>query len=395
MQELENVANVIEANMSGPLSGLKIIEFSGIGPGPMCAMILADLGATVLRIDRKQPEVLGIPRPLKYNTLLRNRQVINLDLKDPVAVSLVLELIENADALIEGFRPGTMERLGLGPERCLEVNPAIVYGRMTGWGQKGPLAPYAGHDINFLSITGVLDAIGKPGEAPTVPLNIVGDYAGGSLYLAVGILAALFSARDTRVGQVVDAAIVDGVANLSATFFGMVAGGLWRQQRKSNIVDGGAPFYDCYECLDGKYVSVGPVEPKFFAQLLKALELGGDFTAVQNDRASWPKIRQALSARFRMKTRDEWADLLSLSDVCVTSVLTFDEAKNHPHMQARGTYIEVDGVVQPAPAPRFSVTQPGLPTPPQAPNSTQTKSALLHWIAEERISFFQSRAVLD
>ncbi len=381
--------------MSGPLSGLKIIEFSGIGPGPMCAMILADLGATVLRIDRKQPEILGIPRPLKYNTLLRNRQVINLDLKDPDAVSLVLELVRNADALIEGFRPGTMERLGLGPEHCLSTNPAIVYGRMTGWGQEGPLAPYAGHDINFLSITGVLDAIGQPGEAPTVPLNIVGDYAGGALYLAVGMLAALFDARQTKLGQVVDAAIVDGVANLSATFLGMMAGGLWKQQRKSNIVDGGAPFYDCYECLDGKYLSVGPVEPKFFSQLWQALGLEQNLGALQNDRESWPRIRQALGAKFKTKNRDEWAGLLSLSDVCVTPVLSFDEATQHPHMQARETYIEVDGVVQPSPAPRFSRTKTDRPKPPQQANPAQTKSALLEWISEERIRFYQSKAVLD
>jgi len=381
--------------MSGPLSGLKIIEFSGIGPGPMCAMILADLGATVLRIDRKQPAMLGIPRPLKYNTLLRNRQVINLDLKDSDAVSLVLELVKNADALIEGFRPGTMERLGLGPERCLAVNPAIVYGRMTGWGQEGPLAPYAGHDINFLSITGVLDAIGQPGEAPSVPLNVIGDYAGGSLYLAVGMLAALFHARDTQLGQVVDAAIVDGVANLSATFFGMLAGGLWRQQRKSNIVDGGAPFYDCYECLDGKYVSVGPVESKFFSQLLEALGLEQDFGELQNDRESWPKIRQVLSARFKAKSRDEWSELLSLSDVCVTPVLSFDEATKHPHLQSRGIYVEVDGVMQPAPAPRFSRTKTDLPKPPKQASPAQTTSALLEWISEERIRFYLSKAVLD
>lgn len=381
--------------MSGPLSGLKIIEFSGIGPGPMCAMILADLGATVLRIDRKEPEILGIPRPLKYNTLLRNRQVINLDLKNPDAVSLVLELVRNADALIEGFRPGTMERLGLGPEHCLSINPAIVYGRMTGWGQEGPLSPYAGHDINFLSITGVLDAIGQPGEAPTVPLNIVGDYAGGALYLAVGLLAALFDARQTKLGQVVDAAIVDGVANLSATFLGMMAGGLWRQQRRSNIVDGGAPFYDCYECMDGKYLSIGPVEPKFFRQLWQALGLEQDLGNLQNDRDSWPKIRQVLGAKFKTKNRDEWAGLLSLSDVCVTPVLSFDEATQHPHMQARETYIEVDGVVQPSPAPRFSRTKTDRPKPPQQANPAQTKSVLLEWISEERICFYESMAVLN
>ena len=381
--------------MAGPLSGLKIIEFSGIGPGPMCAMILADLGATVLRIDRKQPEVLGIPRPLKYNTLLRNRQVINLDLKNPEAVSLVLELVKNADALIEGFRPGTMERLGLGPEPCLAINPAIVYGRMTGWGQEGPLAPYAGHDINYLSLTGVLNAIGRVDDPPTIPLNMLGDYAGGSLYLALGMLAALLNARQTGLGQVVDAAIVDGVANLSATFFGMLAGGIWNNVRSSNIVDGGAPFYDCYECADGKYVSVGPVEPKFFSQLLKALELDSEYLGLQNDRKAWPKIRDVLRARFRTKTRDEWATMLSHSDVCVTPVLSYAEAPAHPHMKARGTFIELDGIVQPAPATRFYHTNPDLPTPPQAYSPEKTDAILSGWLSVDRVDSYRSIGVLD
>ena len=255
----------------GPLAGIKVVELAGIGPGPMCAMLLADLGATVIRVDRKQPVALGIERPLKFNTLLRNRGAIALDLKDPRAVEAVLDLVGQADALIEGFRPGVTERLGLGPDVCLARNPRLAYGRLTGWGQDGPLAKTAGHDINYLALTGLLGAIGREGQPPTIPLNIVGDYAGGSLYMAVGLLAAILEARQSGKGQVVDAAIVDGAAHLATTFFGMAAGGIWRQERGTNVSDSGSHFYDCYECAGGGWIAVGPIEEKFFTILLDKL----------------------------------------------------------------------------------------------------------------------------
>ncbi|MBO9357418.1 CoA transferase [Bordetella petrii] len=380
--------------MSGPLAGIKIVEFAGIGPGPMCAMLLADLGATVLRIDRKQPANLGIPRPLQYDTLLRNRRSIALDLKCGQAAGAALELIEQADAVLEAFRPGTMERLGLGPEPCLARNKRLVYGRMTGWGQDGPLSAYAGHDINYLAITGLLDAIGRPGQAPSIPLNVVGDYAGGALYLAVGMLAALLNARQTGLGQVVDAAIVDGAAHLSATFFGMIAGGIWQQGRGSNLVDGGAPFYDCYRCSDGKYVSVGPIESKFFSVLLRALNIDPGQAGPQSNKEHWADCRELLRARFLEKSRDEWVALLEHTDACVTGVLTFEEAPHHPHLQARNTYVQVDGVVQPAPAPRFSRTRPGTPYPPQKPTAENTAHALASWITPERLAELRSAGVL-
>lgn len=381
--------------MAGPLAGRKIIEFTGIGPGPMCGMLLADLGATVLRIDRKQPANLGISRPLKYNTLLRNRDVIALDLKDNHAVELSLEMIQQADAVLEGFRPGTMERLGLGPDQCLAVNPRLVYGRVTGWGQDGPLSAYAGHDVNYLGLTGVLDAIGREGQPPSIPLNIVGDYAGGSLYLAVGMLAALLHAEKTGQGQVVDAAIVDGVSHLSSTFFGLMAGGLWQHQRGQNFIDGGAPFYDCYVCSDGKYVSVGPIEPKFFDLLLKQLDIDVGIAALQGDRESWPTIRDALATRFKDKSRDEWMALFEKTDACVAGVLSFSEASEHPHLKTRQTHIEVDGVIQPAPAPRFSRTRPDMPRPPQEASSRTVHQALDGWCSPDRIATLQTTGVLD
>lgn len=381
--------------MAGPLAGFKVIEFAGIGPGPMCAMLLADLGATVLRIDRKQPANLGIPRPLKYNTLLRNRYSIALDLKSEKATALALEMVGQADAVLEGFRPGTMERLGLGPDDCMAVNPKLVYGRVTGWGQDGPLSAYAGHDVNYLALTGVLDAIGRAEQPPAIPLNIIGDYAGGSLYLAVGMLAALLHASQTGEGQVVDAAIVDGAAHLATTFFGLIAGGMWQHERGTNILDGGAPFYDCYACSDGKYVSVGPVESKFFDILLSTLDIDPSVVEQQNDREAWPSIRQALAARFREKSRDEWVALLEHSDACATGVLSFAEAPEHPHLKARKTYVEIDGIVQPAPAPRFSVTRPDLPLPPQDTSSSLVPEALAAWLTPDRIAVLRAEGVLD
>ncbi|HEX4894928.1 MAG TPA: CaiB/BaiF CoA-transferase family protein [Solimonas sp.] len=376
----------------GPLAGIKVIELAGIGPGPMCAMLLADLGATVLRIDRRQPSGLGIERPLRHNLVLRNRHSITLDLKDTDAVAMVLRLVEEADALVEGFRPGVTERLGLGPEPCLAHNPRLVYGRITGWGQTGPLAQRAGHDINYLAITGILDAIGRAGAPPSIPLNLVGDYAGGSLYLALGLLAGVLEARQSGRGQVVDATIVDGAAHLATTFFGMLAAGMLGP-RGTNILDGGAYFYDVYECADGKWVAVGPVEAKFLAELLALLGIDPAEVGRQSDRAEWPHARALLAAKFRTGTRDEWTKRLQDSDACFAPVLSWAEAPRHPHLAERGTFIEVDGVTQPAPAPRFSRSVPDQPTAP-SPNDADVTAALAAWLPSEEIAALQRAGTL-
>ena len=376
----------MSAPRQGPLAGIKVVELAGIGPAPMCAMLLADLGATVLRIDRPEPPELGIPRPLRHNLILRGRPCLALDLKRPEGRDLALRLIEEADALIEGFRPGVTERLGLGPEDCLARNPRLVYGRMTGWGQHGPLAQAAGHDLNYIALTGALDAIGRESQPPTPPLNLVGDFGGGSMYLAVGILAAIISARTTGQGQVVDAAIVDGTAHLMTGFHGLLAAGLFNAQRGTNLLDSGAPFYDCYECADGRWVSVAPIEGRFHAELLQRLGIdAADFPA-QSDRARWPEARARLAAAIRTRTRDEWSALLEGTDACFAPVLSMAEAARHPHMQARGTYLEVDGVVQPAPAPRFSRTPPDAPTPPQPADPASAAAALEGWLPAEEIA---------
>ena len=384
-----------KAVSAGPLAGLRIIELAGIGPGPMCAMLLADLGATVLRIDRKEPADLGIRRPLKYDLLLRNRKSIALDLKDPRAVEVVLQLVERADALLEGFRPGVTERLGLGPEVCLERNPRLVYGRMTGWGQTGPLAKTVGHDINYIAITGVLNAIGRQDAPPAIPLNLVGDYGGGSLYLALGVLAALHEAQRSGQGQVVDAAIVDGAASLATTFFGMHAAGMLEPQRGTNIMDSGSHFYEVYQCADGKWLSVGPLEGKFYAHLLKQLELDPASLGSQSDPGTWARAKPVLAARFRTRSRDEWAAFFANTDACVAPVLDWDEAPKHPHLAARGTFVEVDGVVQPAPAPRFSRTPPATPTPPEPVNPANTDAALQSWASSQDISGWRAAGLID
>ncbi|WP_288392849.1 CaiB/BaiF CoA-transferase family protein [uncultured Herbaspirillum sp.] len=376
----------------GPLEGVKIIELAGIGPGPMCAMLLADLGATVLRIDRKEPSGLGIKRPLRFDLLLRNRKVIALDLKDPQAIELVLELVANADGLIEGFRPGVTERLGLGPDACLTRNPKLAYGRITGWGQEGPLAQFAGHDLNYIAITGVLNAIGRQGQLPSVPLNLIGDYAGGSLYLAMGMLAAIMHARAGGEGQVVDAAIVDGTASLATTFYGMHAAGMWRDERGTNITDSGSHFYDVYACADGKAITIGPIEYKFYRQLLALLEIDESTLGPQLNRENWPAARELFRLKFKSRTRDAWTALLEKTDVCFAPVLSWAEAPSHPHLKARGTFAEIDGVVQPAPAPRFSRTPPAAPVPP-APASQETAAdALAGWLTPERIAHFTAAA---
>jgi len=381
--------------MSGPLAGLKVVELAGIGPGPMCAMLLADLGATVIRVDRKQPVSQGIERPLRFNTLLRNRGCIALDLKDPAAVNTVLDLVEIADALIEGFRPGVTERLGLGPDACLARNPRLAYGRLTGWGQDGPLARHAGHDVNYLALTGVLNAIGREGQPPTIPLNLVGDYAGGSMYMAVGLLAAIHEARQSGRGQVIDAAIVDGAAHLATTFHGMVAGGIWQGERGTNITDSGSHFYDCYECADGRWLAIGPIEEKFFADLLKRLGIDAASLGPQLSREHWKPAKKLLAGHFKTRSRDAWAELLELSDACVSPVLSFTEAPSHPHMKARGTFIEVDGIVQAAPAPRFSRSVPDLPTPPRAITPENTDLALAAWFSADKIDSLRRSGVID
>ena len=363
----------------GPLSGVKIVEFAGIGPGPMCAMLLADLGADVLRIDRTQPVDLGTRRPARYDLLRRNRKTVRLDLKRPEAIEFALGLIARADALIEGFRPGVMERLGLGPDVCLARNPRIVFGRMTGWGQDGPMAHAAGHDLNYIALTGVLDTIGRKGQPPTPPLNLVGDFGGGALYLAMGILAAIIESKSSGKGQVVDAAMVDGAASLMTAAYGMHAAGMMNGGRGGNMLDSGAYYYDVYECADGKYVSIACIEGKFHAELLERLGIDPATLPPQLDRANWHVARETFTAIFRTKSRDEWATALEGTDTCFAPVLSMAEAPDHPHNIHRGTFIELDGIVQPGPAPRFSRTKLATPLPPDAPGSNDALAALSSW----------------
>lgn len=344
----------------GPLKGIRILEFAGIGPGPFCAMLLADLGAEVVRLDRKEG-----PPGTRQDFVGRGRRSVVLDLKSPAAIEAALRLVEGADALIEGFRPGVMERLGLGPEVCLSRNPRLVYGRMTGWGQDGPLAHSAGHDMNYIALTGALWSIGRAGERPVPPLNLVGDYGGGGMLLAMGLLAALLEAKGSGRGQVVDAAMVDGAALLMAPIYAMLARGRWQNERGANMLDGAAPWYDTYECADGRFLSVGPIEPQFFELLLRTLGLDPAQHAGRMEPAHWPALKAELTAIFRTRTRDDWAGLFEGTDACVAPVLDLREAPAHPHNAARGTFQQRDGAVQPAPAPRFSRTPaaPGLPPP--------------------------------
>lgn len=384
---------MVRAGSHGPLAGIKIIELAGIGPGPMCAMLLADLGATVLRIDRPQPGDPGIECPLRFNLTLRSRHSISLDLKTPEAVEVILRLVEQADSLIEGFRPGVTERLGLGPEICLARNERLVYGRITGWGQTGPLASRAGHDINYLSITGILNAIGRSGMAPSIPLNLLGDYAGGSLYLAFGIMAAIYAVQRTGRGQVVDAAIVDGAAHLATSFFGMVAAGLWNEERGTNIIDGGAFFYDFYQCSDNRWISIGPIEQKFLAELLRLMEIDSKIIEQHSDRSAWPLARELLTKAFRVRSRSEWIERLQNSDACFTPVLSWDEALKDSHLRARKTFIEVEGILQPAAAPRFSLTPPPPPTPPTATDE-DIYIALKPWFSNDEIAALRSKNII-
>ena len=364
--------------MPGPLSGLKIIELAGIGPGPFTAMMLADMGADVVRIDRAQNVHGGDPAHPPADVLNRGRRSIGVDLKDPDGVEAVLTLIEQADGLIEGFRPGVMERLGLGPDVALARNPRLVYGRMTGWGQDGPYAPTAGHDINYIALAGALDPIGRQGQAPVPPLNLVGDFGGGGMLLAFGMACGLLSAARTGEGQVIDAAMVDGAAVLTTMFHAFRAMGIWADERGTNLLDTGAHFYDVYETADGKYVSIGSIEPQFYAELLRLTALEGEDLPWQHDKAQWPALKERLSVVFKAKTRDEWCAVMEGSDVCFAPVLSLGEAPQHPHNVHRGTFVELDGVVQPAPAPRFSATPAGVQRPP-AHAGQHTDEVLADW----------------
>ncbi|HVM65412.1 MAG TPA: CaiB/BaiF CoA-transferase family protein [Acidimicrobiales bacterium] len=364
---------------SGPLTGVRVIELSGIGPAPFCAMVLSDFGAEVVRVDRASGVRGGdpaVPPPHVYN---RGRRSIGVDLKHPEGVDAVLRMVDDADALIEGFRPGVTERLGLGPDVCLARNPRLVYGRMTGWGQDGPYAPTAGHDINYIALAGALHPIGRHGGGPVPPLNLVGDFGGGGMLLALGVCAALVEAGRSGKGQVVDAAMVDGAALLTTMIHAFLALGIWTDERGVNSLDGAAHYYDAYETADGKYVSIGSIEPQFYAELLRLTGLAGDPAfADQGNRAEWPVLKDRLAAVFKTRTRAKWCELMEGTDVCFAPVLSLREAPQHPHNVARGTFVEVGGIPQPAPAPRFSRTPAAVQRPP-AHDGQHTDEVLADW----------------
>jgi alpha-methylacyl-CoA racemase len=378
---------------SGPLTGIRVVELAGIGPAPFAAMLLADLGADVIRLDRPGPQAMPVPVPSHADLLRRGRPSVVLDLKHPDGLATARALVAHADVLIEGYRPGVAERLGLGPDECLTLNPRLVYGRMTGWGQDGPLAQSAGHDIGYIAITGALGAIGRAGGPPQVPVNLVGDFGGGAMYLVAGILAALVETRTSGRGQVVDAAIVDGTAHLSSLVVGLVAGGAWSGERGTNLLDTGAPFYDVYETSDGGWMAVGPLEQPFYDELARLLGLDGS-APDRLDPKQWPALRALLADTFRTRTRAEWTDLFEGTDACVEPVLTFAEAPSHPHLAARGTFVEHLGVVQPAPAPRFSRTPGALTTPPPRIGA-DTRSALSAWGVGDVDALLASGAALE
>ncbi len=372
---VRGLAAHFESMRTGPLEGLRVIELASIGPGPMCCMLLSDLGADVVRVDRLEPSGLGLAIDKRFEVNGRGRRSVAIDTRKPAGREAVLRLVQDADVLIEGFRPRAAEKMGLGPADCQARNPRLVYGRMTGFGQRGPLAHAAGHDLNYIALTGVLHAIGSgaPGGSggqgggqgkPVPPLNVVGDYGGGALYLAFGVMAALYERQRSGRGQVVDAAMVDGAASLASVFFGLKAAGTWDASvRGANLLDGGAPFYDTYETADGRHVSLAPLEPKFFATLAAAIGLEERFVKRQYDRRLWPEMREAIAATMRQRTREEWSARLEGTDACFAPVLTFDEAPAHRHARERAAFVEIDGVVQPAPAPRFDRTPAGQPRP--------------------------------
>ena len=375
----------------GPLDGYRILEIAGIGPGPFCAMVLSDLGAEVVRIDRKAYAGRGS----KFDVLNRGRRSLAMDLKQPEAVNAVLDMVEQADGLIEGFRPGVMERLGIGPDVCLERNPKLVFGRMTGWGQHGTIAHAAGHDINYIALSGVLHSIGNNGGRPVPPLNLVGDFGGGGMLLALGVVAGLLEAQKSGKGQVVDAAMTDGSALLLAAVVGMHSAGVWKDDRGSNMLDSGSHFYDTYECADGEYVSIGSIEPQFYALLLEKTGLdGAEWERHLQNRDRWAELKARLAEVFRTKTRDEWCEIMEGSDICVAPVLRIGEAIEHPHNQSRQTFVKVDGVAQPAPAPRFSRTPVAVQGPP--PKAGEHSAAVLaDWgFASERIDAMRAAGAI-
>ena len=378
----------------GPLSGVRIIELAGIGPGPFCAMMLADMGADVIRVDRAGSVRGGDPNTPPADVMNRGRRSIGVDLKSPEGVETVMRLVESADALMEGFRPGVTERLGIGPDACLARNPALVYGRMTGWGQEGPYAHAAGHDINYISLAGALDSYGRKGQAPVPPINMVGDFGGGGMYLAFGMVCAILEARGSGQGQVVDAAMVDGAASLMSFIHGFRAMGVWNDERGTNMLDTGSHFYDVYETSDGKYVSIGSIEPQFYAELREKLELTDPKWDQQMSRAVWPELKDELAAIFKTRTRDEWCDLMEHTDICFAPVLSLAEAPQHPHNVHRGTFIEYEGITQPRPAPRFSRTDSEIQRPPaHAGQHTDEVLADYGFAADEIASLRDSGAV--
>ena len=384
--------------MAGPLTGYRIIEIAGIGPGPFAAMMLADMGAEVIRVDRSQSVRGPAPDTPSFDTMLRGRRNIAVDLKHPDGVATLLDLVARADAMIEGFRPGVMERLGVGPDVCLAINPKLVFGRMTGWGQDGPYALAAGHDINYIALAGALAHIGRAGEAPVPPLNLVGDFGGGGMFLAYGVVCALLEAQRSGKGQVVDTAMVDGAATLMSMFWAFKNAGMYDENaRGTNLLDTGAHFYEVFECADGQWVSIGSIEPQFYAELLQRTGLAGDPEfAQQHDKAKWPQLKERLREVFLTRTRAEWCTEMEMTDVCFAPVLTMSDAAAHPHNIARSTFIEVAGVPQPAPAPRFSRTVPEVCMPP-AHAGQHTREVLADWgISADRIdALITSGAVAD
>ena len=366
----------------GPLKGLKIIEMAGIGPGPFCGMVLADLGAEIIRVDRAS----AIGTGSKKEPSNRGKKSIAVDLKAKEGVEVVLKLVETADAIFEGFRPGVMERLGIGPEVCLARNDRIVFGRMTGWGQEGPLANAAGHDINYISLSGALAAIGRPGSPPVPPLNLIGDFGGGGMLLALGLVAALLESKESKKGQVVDAAMTDGSALLMTMIYSMQSSGMWKTTMGSNLLDGGSHFYDTYECKDGKFISIGSIEPQFYALLCQIAELDEKVFSKQMSRDLWPEQKEEIKKIFVKKTRDEWCELMEGTDVCFAPVLDMSEAPEHPHNKERKTFIDLEGVIQPAPAPRFSRTEPEVVSSPSIVGEHTNEVLFSIGLSEEDIS---------
>lgn len=383
----------ITQQRSGPLVGLKVVELGGIGPGPFSAMLLADLGADIIRVDRQTDPGLGVPRGAEFDLMSRSRRSIAVDLKNPQGVEAVLRLAESADVLIDPFRPGVTEKLGLGPDEALARNPRLIYARMTGFGGHGPLAHTAGHDINYIALSGALHAIGTK-EAPVPPLNMIGDFGGGGMYLAFGVLAAVYEAQRSGAGQVVDIGMVDGAISMMTPIYGLLASGFWTDVRGENILDGGAPFYGAFETADGKFVSIGSIEKKFYAILLEKLGLDPDTLPAQMDREHWPELKATFAETIKTKTRDEWVEIMAGSDVCFAPVLSLAEAPHHPHNQARENFVEVAGINHPAPAPRFSRTPGRIHSPPSVPGA-DTETALADWgFSADEISALKDAAAI-